>query len=162
MQFPPDPSAQHNMIIAVLQVSFHILYSKDIAYTGRNREKEISGWERALVHEVVPVPGCTLQRKFQRLSCSPANRAMMAGEQWVLAFISTPEKHHSFHKLGRPSLAPGISFLQRYGQSSSSRYLQSNKKMLLPSGTCDCSVAEATASLVKGHVNASPPTWVQS
>lgn len=46
MCFPLDPSAQRDMIIAVLQASFHTLYSKDIAYTGRNREKEISGWER--------------------------------------------------------------------------------------------------------------------
>lgn len=43
---PPDPSVQHSVIIAVLQVSFHTLYCKDIAYIGRNREEEISGWER--------------------------------------------------------------------------------------------------------------------
>lgn len=84
----------------------------DIVYTGRNQEKETSGLERGSVQGVVPVPGCALQREFQRLPCSPANKAMTADELWVLAFISTPEKHLSFHKLHRPSLAPGISFLQ--------------------------------------------------
>lgn len=164
MCFPPDPSAQRNMIIAVLQVSFHTLYSKDMAYIGRNREKEISGWGRGLVQEVVPVPGGTSQRQLQRLSCSPANRAMTTGEWWVFAFISTPKKHHSFHKLGRVSLAPGISFLQRHAQTSSFRYLQSNQRCYGPQvhvTVCDCS-AKATASLVKGHVNASIPTSVQS
>lgn len=43
MCFPLDPGAERNVIIAVLQVSFHTLYSKDSAYTSKNQEKDISG-----------------------------------------------------------------------------------------------------------------------
>lgn len=79
-----------------------------------------------------------------------ANKAMTTGELWMLAFISMLEKHLSFHKLHRPSLAPGISFHQdmaRYplrGMSSAIRDVTAHRQVWLFS-------SRATAWSVKGE-----------
>lgn len=120
----------------------------DIVYTGRNKEKETCGLERGLV----PVPGCALQREFQRLSCSPAS------PWWLVNWECWPSfPHLSFHKLHGPSLAPGISFLQDVprcplpGISRAIRDVTALRQAWLFSSW-------ATASLVKE----SQPTSVQS
>lgn len=108
----------------------------DTVYTARNREKETCGLERGSVQGVVPVPGCALQRVFQRLSCSPANKA----RRWWTVSVGL-----HFHTRETPLLpqtartlsCPRHLFSPRYGQTSSSGYLQSNQG-------CDCPQAGMT------------------
>lgn len=126
------------------------------------------------MQEVVPVPRCTLQRKSQRPSCSPANRAMTTGEQWVSAFISTPGKHHSFHKLGRPSLAQASLFAKdvaRHPLLGISRAIRdvtalvyvwlfsSQGYSIIGEGSCECISAYFSAKLAR-WADATSCGWV--
>lgn len=103
MCFLPDLSAQHDMIIAVLQMSFHTI--TDIVYTGRSKEKETSGLGGR----------CKEWCLSQAVLCKGNSRGYPVHQQthdsWGTVSVCL-HFHLSFHKLHRPSLAPGISFLQ--------------------------------------------------
>lgn len=120
---------------------------KIIVYTGKNQEKEDSGWEKKLVQEVSSGVLC----KGNSIGCAVHQQTVSTGKQWVLAFISTLKKRTNWAKsqcflsfpshLFSPKAGPDVLFWIHPKQS----------KVLLPSGRCDCLVTEGTALSEGSH-----------